>query len=44
MTTYLTAGRDATAEVEDRGSRFVCTLRRVDDEDQARALVAVAAA
>lgn len=37
---YLTIGRDATAEVEDRGSRFLCTLRRVADEDEARALVA----
>lgn len=40
MTSYLTVGRAATAEVEDRGSRFVCTLRRVGDEAQARALVA----
>ena len=28
MTTYLTIARPATAEVEDRGSRFLCTLRR----------------
>lgn len=40
MTSYLTVGRDATAEVEDRGSRFLCTVRRVADEEQARALVA----
>lgn len=40
MTSYLTLGRAATAEVEDRGSRFVCTLRRVEDEEAARALVA----
>ena len=40
MTSYLTVGRDVTAEVEDRGSRFVCTVRRVGDEDAARALVA----
>lgn len=40
MTTYLTVARDATGEVEDRGSRFLCTLRRVADEDEARALVA----
>ena len=40
MTTYLTIARPATAEVEDRGSRFLCTLRRVGDEDEARALVA----
>lgn len=40
MTSYLTLGRAASAEVEDRGSRFVCTLRRVDSEEAARALVA----
>jgi uncharacterized YigZ family protein len=40
VTTYLTVGRDATAEVEDRGSRFLCTLRRVADEGAARDLVA----
>jgi uncharacterized YigZ family protein len=40
VTTYLTVARDATAEVEDRGSRFLCTLRRVADEDAARDLVA----
>lgn len=40
MTSYLTVGRPAAAEVEDRGSRFVCTLRRVADETEARALVA----
>ena len=31
VTSYLTLARDATAEVEDRGSRFLCTLRRVAD-------------
>lgn len=41
MTTYLTIAGDATAEVEDRGSRFLCTLRRVADEDAARELVAL---
>ena len=41
MTTYLTVAGDATAEVEDRGSRFLCTLRRVTDEDAARDLVAL---
>ncbi|SEB55423.1 uncharacterized protein, YigZ family [Nocardioides exalbidus] len=41
MTSYDTVARAATAEVEDRGSRFVCTIRRVGDEDEARALVAV---
>jgi uncharacterized YigZ family protein len=40
VTSYLTIARDATAEVEDRGSRFLCTLRRVAGEDEARALVA----
>ena len=40
MTTYLTIARPATAEVEDRGSRVLCTLRRVGDVDEARALVA----
>jgi uncharacterized YigZ family protein len=40
VTSYLTIARDATAEVEDRGSRFLCTLRRVETEDDARALVA----
>jgi uncharacterized YigZ family protein len=41
VTTYLTVAGDATAEVEDRGSRFLCTLRRVTDEDAARDLVAL---
>jgi uncharacterized YigZ family protein len=40
VTSYLTLARPATGEVEDRGSRFLCTLRRVADEDEARALVA----
>lgn len=40
MTSYLTVAGGADAEVEDRGSRFLCTLRRVADEDEARALVA----
>ena len=40
MTSYLTIARDATAEVEDRGSRFLCTLSRVATEREARALVA----
>ena len=40
MSSYLTVGRAATGEVEDRGSRFLCTLRRVADEEEARALVA----
>lgn len=40
MSTYLTVARAGTGEVEDRGSRFLCTLRRVADEEEARALVA----
>jgi uncharacterized YigZ family protein len=40
VTSYLTVARDVTAEVEDRGSRFLCTLRRVETEEDARALVA----
>ena len=40
MTWYLTVARDTTAEVEDRGSRLLCTLRRVATEDEARTLVA----
>lgn len=40
MTTYLTPARDATVETEVKRSRFLCTLRRVGDEDAARAVVA----
>lgn len=40
MTTYLTVARDATGEVVDRGSRFLCTLSRVADEEEARLLLA----
>jgi uncharacterized YigZ family protein len=39
VTSYLTIGRDAQAEIEVKRSRFLCTLRRVDDEAAARALV-----
>ena len=39
MTSYLTIARDAEAEIEVKRSRFLCTLRRVDDEAAARALV-----
>jgi uncharacterized YigZ family protein len=39
VTSYLTVARDAEAELEVRRSRFLCTLRRVDDEAAARALV-----
>ncbi|CAM3579875.1 IMPACT family protein [Nocardioides zeicaulis] len=40
MTSYLTLAGDTTGVVEDRGSRFVCHLARVPDEDGARELVA----
>jgi uncharacterized YigZ family protein len=39
VTSYLTVARDAEAELEVRRSRFRCTLRRVEDETAARALV-----
>jgi uncharacterized YigZ family protein len=40
VTSYLTVARDATAEIAVKRSRFLCTLRRVDDEGAARAVVA----
>jgi uncharacterized YigZ family protein len=40
VTSYLTVAADAAAQVEDRGSRFLCDLRRVGSEDEARAVVA----
>jgi uncharacterized YigZ family protein len=40
VTSYLTIGRDADAEVEVRRSRFLCVLRHVEDETAARAVVA----
>lgn len=40
MTSYVTIARDGTAEIEVKHSRFLCTLRRVEDEPAARALVA----
>lgn len=40
MTSYLTLGRDAEAEIEVRRSRFLCTLRRVGAEAEARDVVA----
>jgi uncharacterized YigZ family protein len=40
VTSYLTVAHAATFEVEDRGSRFLATVRRVADEDAARGLVA----
>lgn len=36
----LAAGRDVTGEYEEKRSRFVAVLRRVDDEESARDLVA----
>ncbi|WP_340539694.1 YigZ family protein [Nocardioides sp. GXZ039] len=40
MTSYLTVARDATAEIEVKRSRFLCTLERVETEAAARAVVA----
>jgi uncharacterized YigZ family protein len=39
VTSYLTIARDAEATIEVKRSRFLCTLRRVEDEAAARALV-----
>ena len=39
MTSYLTIARDAHAEIEVKRSRFLCTLVRVEDESDARAVV-----
>jgi uncharacterized YigZ family protein len=36
VTTYLTIGGEGESELEDRGSRFRCTLARVADEQGAR--------
>ena len=36
----LTAGPDVTGEYEEKRSRFVAVLRRCDDEEDARALIA----
>ena len=36
---YLTIGRDGAAEIEEKRSRFLCTLVRVVDEADARAVV-----
>ncbi|GGD14335.1 YigZ family protein [Nocardioides daphniae] len=38
-TRYLTIARDGEAELEVKRSRFLCTLRRVETEEAARALV-----
>jgi uncharacterized YigZ family protein len=39
VTSYLTIAREVTAEVEAKRSRFLCTLRRVEDEAAARHVV-----
>jgi uncharacterized YigZ family protein len=39
VTSYLTLGRDAEAELEVKRSRFLCVVRRTDSEPAARALV-----
>ena len=36
---YLTIARDGTAEIEEKRSRFLCTLARVEEEADARAVV-----
>jgi uncharacterized YigZ family protein len=36
---YLTIGRDGAAEIEEKRSRFLCTLARVENEAEARAVV-----
>ena len=39
VTSFLTVARAAEAEIEVRRSRFLCTVRRVGDDDAARAVV-----
>ncbi len=39
VTSYLTIGRDGSAEIQETGSRFRCTLARVSDEEGARAVL-----
>lgn len=39
MTSYLTLGRDATATIEVKRSKFLATVERVETEDAARAVV-----
>lgn len=36
---YLVPGRDGSAQIEVKRSRFLCTIERVEDEDAARAAV-----
>ncbi|MDO9495572.1 MAG: YigZ family protein [Nocardioides sp.] len=40
VSSYRTIARDAEAEIEVKRSRFRCTLKRVESEDAARAVVA----
>jgi putative IMPACT (imprinted ancient) family translation regulator len=39
VTSYLTVADDGAAEIEVRRSRFLCRVRRVHTEDEARAVV-----
>lgn len=39
VSAYLTVARDAQAEIEVKRSRFLCTLARVEEEPDARAVV-----
>jgi uncharacterized YigZ family protein len=39
VTSYLTIGRDGSAEIEESRSRFRCTLARVSDEEGARSVL-----
>jgi uncharacterized YigZ family protein len=39
VTSYLTIGREGESELEERGSRFRCTLARVGDEEGARSVL-----
>lgn len=41
-TEYLTVARPASVEIEVRRSRFLCDVRRVEDEEAARAVVEAA--
>ena len=39
VSSYLTVGRDGTAEIEVEKSRFLCTVARVPDEVEARGVI-----
>src|SRR6476469_4291245 len=39
VSSYRTIARDATSELQERGSRFLCTLARVEDEEGARGVL-----